>query len=118
MDSTRRYIFNGSATAYGGRFVRPDDVVLSSNGGSALSQAGGRSVWSDTNIRLGKAFRVSFAFTSAEGLFDTGTIRPGESTVVALTKDTTVDTAYDIIDENDPQRRIRLTLRPRPATAD
>lgn len=70
MDSTRRYIFNGSATAYGGRFVRPDDVVLSSNGGSALSQSGGRSVWSDTNIRLGKAFRVSFAFTSAEGLVD------------------------------------------------
>ncbi len=70
MDSTRRYIFNGSAAAYGGRFVRPDDVVLSSNGGSALSQAGGRSVWSDTNIRLGKAFRVSFAFTSAEGLVD------------------------------------------------
>jgi hypothetical protein len=70
MDSTRRYIFNGSAAAYGGRFVRPDDVVLSSNGGSALSQAGGRSVWSDTNIRLGKAFRVSFAFTSAEGLYD------------------------------------------------
>lgn len=70
MDSTRRYIFNGSAAAYGGRFVRPEDVVLTSNGGSALAQVGGRSVWSDTNIRIGKAFRMSSCFTSAEGLYD------------------------------------------------
>ena len=35
MELTRRYLFNGSAAAYGGRFVRPDDVVLASSGGSA-----------------------------------------------------------------------------------
>ena len=47
MELTRRYLFNGSAAAYGGRFVRPDDVVLASSGGSALAITGGRSVWRD-----------------------------------------------------------------------
>ncbi len=70
MDANRRFIFNGSASAYGGHFVRPEDVVLASNGASALSEAGGRCVWTDTNIRIGKAFRLSSAYTSAEGLFD------------------------------------------------
>ncbi len=30
MELTRRFIFNGSAAAFGGRFVRPEDVVLAS----------------------------------------------------------------------------------------
>lgn len=70
MELTRRYLFNGSAAAYGGRFVRPDDVVLASSGGSALSITGGRSVWRDRDIRLGKSFRIASAETSAEGLVD------------------------------------------------
>jgi hypothetical protein len=70
MEPTRRYLFNGSAAAYGGRFVRPDDVVLSSTGGSALSISGGRSVWRDRDIKLGRSFRLRQAETSAEGLVD------------------------------------------------
>ncbi|MCC7242101.1 MAG: hypothetical protein IT180_09265 [Acidobacteria bacterium] len=70
MELERRFIFNGSAAAYGGRLVRPEDVVLTARGGSALSVVGGRSVWRDTNIRLGKSFRIRSAETSAEGLFD------------------------------------------------
>lgn len=70
MEPTRRFIFNGSAAAYGGRFVRPDDVVLASSGGSALSVAGGRSVWRDRNIKLGRSFRIRQAETFAEGLVD------------------------------------------------
>ncbi|MDH4064350.1 MAG: hypothetical protein OEW19_08110, partial [Acidobacteriota bacterium] len=70
MEIERRFIFNGSAAAYGGRFVRPDDVVLATTGGSALSVAGGRSVWRDRDIRLGRSFRIRSAETSAEGLAD------------------------------------------------
>lgn len=70
MELTRRFLFNGSAAAYGGRFVRPDDVVLASSGGSALSITGGRSVWRDRDIKLGKSFRIQSAETSAEGLVD------------------------------------------------
>ncbi len=70
MELKRRFIFNGSAAAYGGRFVRPDDVVLASSGGSALSVAGGRSEWKDSGIRFGKSFRVARAVTSATGLVD------------------------------------------------
>lgn len=70
MELTRRFLFNGSAAAYGGRFVRPDDVILTSTGGSVLSVVGGRSVWSDRDIRIGKSFRIKQAETSAEGLVD------------------------------------------------
>jgi hypothetical protein len=70
MELTRRFLFNGSAAAYGGRFVRPDDVVLASSGGSALSISGGRSVWRDRDIKLGRSFRIRSAETSAEGLVD------------------------------------------------
>lgn len=70
MELERRFIFSGSATAYGGRFVRPDDVVLTARGGSTLSVVGGRSVWRDSGIKLGRSFRIRSAETSAEGLAD------------------------------------------------
>jgi hypothetical protein len=70
MDQKRRFIFNGSAVAFGGRLVRPTDVVLASDGASALSVAGGRSVWSAKNLTFGKAVRIGSASTFAEGLFD------------------------------------------------
>jgi hypothetical protein len=70
MELTRRFLFNGSAAAYGGRFVRPDDVVLASSGGSALSVTGGRAVWRDRDIKIGRSFRIRSAETFAEGLVD------------------------------------------------
>lgn len=94
MELKRRFIFNGSAAAYGGRFVRPDDVVLASSGGSALSVAGGRSEWKARDIRLGKSFRVARAETSATGLADDlgAAIRVthGKLPAEALTATTTV----------------------------
>lgn len=70
MELTRRFIFHGSAAAYGGRFVRPEDVVLASTGGSALPVTGGRSVWRQSGIKIGRSFRIRAAETSAEGLVD------------------------------------------------
>ena len=94
MELKRRFIFNGSAAAYGGRFVRPGDVVLASSGGSALSVAGGRSAWKDRDIRFGKSFRVARAETSATGLVDDlrAAIRVshGKLPAEALTATTTV----------------------------
>ena len=40
----RRFVFRGNAAAFGGRFVRPDDVFLEMPGASSLSVVGGRSV--------------------------------------------------------------------------
>ncbi len=70
MQLTNRFIFNGSAAAFGGHLVRPQNVVLASTGGSALATTGGRSVWRERDIRLGKSFRIRQAETFAEGLAD------------------------------------------------
>jgi hypothetical protein len=70
MDSKRRYIFNGSAVAFGGRLVRPTDVVLASDGASALSVSGGRVAWKAGPQQFGRTVRLKAASTFAEGLFD------------------------------------------------
>jgi hypothetical protein len=94
MELTRRFIFNGSAAAYGGRFVRPEDVVLASSGGSALPSVGGRSDWRDRDIKIGKSFRIARAETSASGLVDSLRdeikVTHGKLTAEALTHTTTV----------------------------
>lgn len=50
----------------------------------------------------------------ADDLFDTGTIHPGDTVVVALTKDTATDTSYDVADRANPDLALPLTIRPRP----
>jgi hypothetical protein len=40
----RRFVFRGNAAAFGGRFVRPDEVFLEMPGASSLPVVGGRSV--------------------------------------------------------------------------
>jgi hypothetical protein len=55
MELRRRMVFRGSAAAFGGRIVRPKDVVFEMPGASALPVTGGRSV-----ARIPRA----------EGLFD------------------------------------------------
>jgi hypothetical protein len=70
MELGRRFIFRGNAAAFGGRIVRPDDIVLEMPGASSLPVTGGRSV-----ARIGRTqFKefVSFdsASTFAEGIFD------------------------------------------------
>ena len=94
MELTRRFIFNGSAAAFGGRFVRPEDVVLASTGGSALPSVGGRSDWRDRDIKIGKSFRIARAETSASGLVDSlrdaVKVTHGKLTAEALNATTTV----------------------------
>lgn len=70
MPLTNRFIFNGSAAAFGGHFVRPQNVVLASTGGSALATTGGRSTWRERDIKFGRSFRIKVAETFAEGLAD------------------------------------------------
>ncbi len=50
----------------------------------------------------------------ATNLFDSGVLQPGDKVTVALTKETAADTAYDITDLEAPDRRVSLTLTPRP----
>ena len=71
MELKRRFIFRGNAAAFGGRIVRPKDIVLEAGGASALTVVGGKSVWSDEDIRFGDSVRIKSASTSAEGLSTT-----------------------------------------------
>ncbi len=63
-------MFRGNAAAFGGRIVRPQDVILEASGASALTVAGGRSTWSSKDVRFGEFVRLRSASTFAEGLFD------------------------------------------------
>lgn len=68
----RRFVFRGNAAAFGGRFVRPDDVFLEMPGASALPVVGGRSVSTFTGPADRFKGYLSFesASTFAEGKFD------------------------------------------------
>jgi hypothetical protein len=70
MDLQRRFVFTGHAAAFGGRIVRPVDVVLEAGGASALPVTGGRSRWESKRVRFGNFFRIGSASTFAEGVFD------------------------------------------------
>ncbi len=70
MDLKRRFIFRGNAAAFGGRIVRPIDLVLEAGGASVLTVAGGRSAWSTKDVRFGDSVRLKSASTFAEGRFD------------------------------------------------
>jgi hypothetical protein len=70
MEPKRRFIFKGNATAFGGRLVRPKDIMLEAGGASSLTVVGGRSVWSDKDLRFGDSVRIKSASTFAEGRFD------------------------------------------------
>ena len=70
MEPKRRFIFKGNAAAFGGRIVRPKDITLEAGGASSLTVVGGRSVWSDKDLRFGDSVRIKSATTFAEGRFD------------------------------------------------
>jgi hypothetical protein len=72
MELRRRFVFRGNASAFGGRFVRPDDVFLEMPGASSLSVVGGRSVSTFTGPAEKFKGYLSFesATTFAEGKFD------------------------------------------------
>jgi hypothetical protein len=72
MDLRTRFVFRGNAAAFGGRIVRPEDVVLEMPGASSLPIVGGRSVSKITGTPASFKNFVTFesASTFAEGLFD------------------------------------------------
>lgn len=70
MTLKRRLIFHGNAAAFGGRIVRPADVVFEMPGASALPVTGGRSVSRIGRTRFEKFLSFESASTLAEGLFD------------------------------------------------
>jgi hypothetical protein len=70
MELTRRLVFRGNAVAFGGRIVRPEDVVLEMPGASSIPVAGGRTRWRGSKTRFKNFVSFESAATLAEGLFD------------------------------------------------
>jgi hypothetical protein len=70
MDHPLRYVFHSHAAAFGGRIVRPKDVVLEAQGASALLVTGGRSVAKLQRTRFDEFFEVESANTLTEGFFE------------------------------------------------
>jgi hypothetical protein len=69
MEFRRRFVFRGNAAAFGGRIVRPKDVVLAMPG-SSLPVTGGRSRADIPGRDFEGMVRFASATTFAEGLFD------------------------------------------------
>jgi hypothetical protein len=70
LDHPLRYVFHSHAAAFGGRIVRPKDIVLEAGGASALVVTGGRSVAKLQRTEFDKFFVVESANTLAEGFFE------------------------------------------------
>src|SRR4029077_17643629 len=70
MEQRRRFIFRGNAAAFGGRSVRPNEIVIEAPGASSLPVTGGRSVSRIPRTAFEDFFGVESASTFAEGLFD------------------------------------------------
>jgi hypothetical protein len=70
MDHPLRYVFHSHAAAFGGRIVRPRDIVLEAGGASALLVTGGRSVAKLERTQIDEFFEVESATTLAEGFFE------------------------------------------------
>jgi hypothetical protein len=70
MDHPLRYVFHSHAAAFGGRIVRPKDLVLEAGGASALLVTGGRSVAKLERTQIDEFFEVESATTLAEGFFE------------------------------------------------
>jgi hypothetical protein len=71
MELRRRFAFRGNAAVFGGRIVRPEDVVLEMPGASSLGIVGGRSVSNINGTPASFKDYVTFrsASTFAEGVF-------------------------------------------------
>jgi hypothetical protein len=73
----RRFVFRGNAAAFGGRYVRPDDITFDTPAASSLPVVGGRSASSIEGAeakRFSERFKGHLSFeaasTLAEGSFD------------------------------------------------
>src|SRR5438552_8496413 len=70
MELRRRFVFRGSAAAFGGRIVRPEQVIFEMPGASALPVTGGRSVSRIPRTDFKGFAGFESASTFAEGLID------------------------------------------------
>jgi hypothetical protein len=70
MELRRRFVFRGSAAAFGGRIVRPETVIFEMPGASALPVTGGRSVARIPRTDFKGFASFESAATFAEGLID------------------------------------------------
>jgi hypothetical protein len=70
MELKRRMVFRGNAAAFGGRIVRPSDIVLEMPGASSLPVTGGRSISRMARTQFKDVVSFESATTLAEGLFD------------------------------------------------
>src|SRR4029077_20080427 len=70
MEQRRRFIFRGNAAAFGGRSVRPNEIVSEAPGASSLPVTGGRSVARIPRTAFEDFFSVESASTFAAGRFD------------------------------------------------
>jgi hypothetical protein len=70
MELKRRFIFHGNAAAFGGRLIRPVDIVLENSCAASLTVAGGRSRSQVGAQRFGDEVRFESASAFTEGLFD------------------------------------------------
>src|SRR5262245_15612165 len=92
MDNLR-FVFRANASAFGGHIIRPQEILLESPGGSALSVTGGRSVSIIPKTTFDELFSVDEASTVAEGFFadraqfpDLTHHRVTDDSLVAVTK--------------------------------
>src|SRR5689334_25108699 len=70
MDNRRRYVFGGSAAAFGGQIVKPNDFLIEAHGASSLPVTGGKSVSKVGPPAPNDFFHVDSAETFAEGFFE------------------------------------------------
>jgi len=70
QDTQRRFVFRGSAIAFGGQIYRPEGVVLVTHGSSALSVVGGRSTNSVEGADFRQLVTIGSASADVEGAFD------------------------------------------------
>jgi hypothetical protein len=81
-----RFIFRGHAAAFGGRIIRPKEVILEAPGASALTVSGGRSAAVIRRTAFEDFLSVASGSTLAEGLF-TDPARYKESTLGRIPRD-------------------------------
>lgn len=66
----RRFIFHGTAAAFGGRIVRPADITFEPSCAASLPATGGRSTARRPGGNFGDVVRFGPARAHAEGVFD------------------------------------------------
>jgi hypothetical protein len=116
QDIQRRFVFRGSAVAFGGRLYRPEGIVLATHGSSALSVVGGRSTARVEKVEFKQFVSIESGSADVEGSFvdldkarQLSELRPGdESREDGLATHTVVRVAVNGISIGEKKR---VTIR-------